>query len=88
MYSIKETNVKARSWTDSNKTIFGMKWLTKIGFWNARTMRKPGKLKQATKEMERYNGKHLALLTTQHDLILLYSCVPTVMHIEVVLALC
>jgi hypothetical protein len=27
--------MKARIWTDSKKTIFGMKRLTKIGFWNA-----------------------------------------------------
>jgi hypothetical protein len=29
MYLIKETNVKARSWTDSKKMIFGIKALAK-----------------------------------------------------------
>ena len=31
-----------------------MKWKTRIGFWNVRTLREYGKLKQAEKEMTNY----------------------------------
>jgi len=30
---------------------FGMKWKTRIGFWNVWTLREYGKLKQVEKEM-------------------------------------
>jgi hypothetical protein len=31
-----------------------MKWQTRIGFWNVRTLREYGKLKQVEKEMNNY----------------------------------
>ena len=34
--------------------LFGMKWKTRIGFWNVRTLREYGKLKQVEKEMTSY----------------------------------
>jgi hypothetical protein len=98
MYSIKETNVKARSQTDSKKMNIDLKWLAKIGFWNIRTMREPGKLKQVAKDMEGYKPNILGLsdiswkefgtLTLQNGLTLLYCSVPTDVHIEVELAFC
>jgi len=33
---------------------FGMKWTMRIGFWNVRTLREYGKLKQVEKEMTNY----------------------------------
>jgi len=33
---------------------FGMKWKRRIGFWNVRTLREYGKLKQVEKEMINY----------------------------------
>jgi len=33
---------------------FGMKWKTRLGFWNVRTTREYGKLKQVKKEMTSY----------------------------------
>jgi len=32
-----------------------MKWKTRIAFWNVRTLREYGKLKQVEKEMTSYN---------------------------------
>jgi hypothetical protein len=32
----------------------GMKWKMRIGFWNVRTLREYGKLKQVEKEMTNY----------------------------------
>jgi len=41
-------------WPDISGDLFGMKWKTRIGFWNVRTTRQYGKLKQAEKEMISY----------------------------------
>jgi hypothetical protein len=59
----------------------------KTGFWNIRSLREPGKLKQVAKEMERYKlnilglyvirWKEFGTLTLQNGLTLLYSGVPT-----------
>ncbi|OCT72028.1 hypothetical protein XELAEV_18035012mg [Xenopus laevis] len=47
--------------TDVTLTTFGIKWKTKIGFWNVRTMWETGKLKQVVKEMEEYKIDILGL---------------------------
>ena len=41
-------------WPDIRGDLFGMKWKTRIGFWNIRTLRENGKLKQVQKEMTSY----------------------------------
>jgi len=51
---IKETEMKSK-WPDTRGSPFGMKWTTRIGFWNIRTLREYGKLKQVEKEMTNYN---------------------------------
>ena len=43
-----------RKWTDSRGNLFGMKWTTRIGFWNVRTLTEYGKIKQVEKEMMNY----------------------------------
>ena len=62
---------------------FGMKKVTKIGFWNIRTMNETGKLKQIVKEMERYQldilglseirWKEFGMFKTNSEHLLLYS---------------
>ena len=39
---------------DIRSDLFGMKWKMRIGFWNVRTQREYGKLKQVEKEMTSY----------------------------------
>jgi len=39
---------------DTRGNSFGMKWKTRIGFWNVRRVREYGKLKQVEKEMTNY----------------------------------
>jgi hypothetical protein len=39
---------------DTRGNLFGMKWTMRIGFWNVRTLRQYGKLKQVEKEMTNY----------------------------------
>ena len=39
---------------DIRGDLFGMKWKMRIGFWNVRTMREYGKLKQVEEEMTSY----------------------------------
>ena len=41
-------------WPDTRGNSFGMKWTTRIGFWNVRTLKEYGKLKQVEKEMINY----------------------------------
>jgi hypothetical protein len=50
---IKETEMKSK-WTDVRGNPLGMKWKRRIGFWNIRTLREYGKLKQVEKEMTSY----------------------------------
>ena len=50
---IKETGMKSKR-PDIGGDLFGMKWKTRIGFWNVRTLREYGKLQQVEKEMTSY----------------------------------
>jgi hypothetical protein len=50
---IKETEMKSKR-TDIRGNPFGIKWKTRIGFWNIGTLREYGKLKQVEKEMTNY----------------------------------
>jgi glycosyltransferase involved in cell wall biosynthesis len=50
---IKETEMKSKQ-PDARGDPFGKKQQTRIGFWNVRTLRKYGKLKQVEKEMSNY----------------------------------
>jgi exonuclease III len=47
--------------TDISSKPIGMKWKTRIGFWNIRTLREYGKLKQVEKEMKNYKLDIMAL---------------------------
>jgi exonuclease III len=47
--------------TDISSKSFGMKWKMRIGFWNIRTLREYGKLKQVEKEMKNYKLDIMAL---------------------------
>jgi hypothetical protein len=46
-------------------TTFGMKTKTKIGFWNVRTLRESGKLRQVIKVMEEYRLDILGISETR-----------------------
>ena len=41
---------------DIRDDTYGMKWKTRIGFWNVRTLRVYGKLEQVQKEMKDDRG--------------------------------
>jgi len=41
-------------WPDIRGDLFGMKWKMRIGFWDVRTLREYGKLKQVEEEMTSY----------------------------------
>jgi exonuclease III len=45
--------------------LFGMKWKTRIVFWNARTLREYGKLKQVEKELTSYKLDIMGLSETR-----------------------
>jgi len=51
--AIKETST-GKNQTDSRLSTFGMKRITKIGIWNARTLRESGRLRQAVACMKSY----------------------------------
>jgi hypothetical protein len=40
---IEETEMNSK-WPDTRGNAFSMKWTTRIGFWNVRTLREHGKL--------------------------------------------
>jgi hypothetical protein len=40
--------------SDTRGNLFGMKWKTRIGFWNVRALKEYSKLKQVEKEMTNY----------------------------------
>jgi hypothetical protein len=44
-FIIKETEMHSKR-PDTKGNLFGIKWTTRIGFWNVRTLREYGKLKQ------------------------------------------
>jgi len=46
---------------DTRGNPFGMKWITRIGFWNVRTVREYGKLKRVEKEMTNYKSDIMRL---------------------------
>jgi len=50
---IKGTEMRSQR-PDTRDNIFGMKWTTRIGFWNVRTLREYGKLKQVEKVTTNY----------------------------------
>ena len=50
---IKKIEMKSKL-SDTRGDPFGMKWKMRIGFWNVRTLKEYGKLKQAEKEMTNY----------------------------------
>jgi hypothetical protein len=52
-------------WPDTRGNSFGMKWTTRIGFWNVRTLREYGKLKQVEKEMTNYKLDIMSLSEMQ-----------------------
>jgi hypothetical protein len=49
---IKESEMKSKR-TDSRGSSFGVKWKRRIGFWNVRTLREYGKLKQVENKRNR-----------------------------------
>jgi len=50
---------------DIRGDLFGMKWKMRIGFWNVRTLREYGKLKQVEKEMTSYKLDIVGLRETR-----------------------
>ena len=73
--AIKETST-GKNQTDSRLSTFGMKRITKIGIWNARTLRESGRLRQAVACMKSYGLNILGMSevrwsefgeTTTHD---------------------
>ena len=50
---------------DIRGDLFGMKWKMRIGFWNVRTLREYGKLKQVEKEMTNYKLDIMGLSETR-----------------------
>jgi len=51
--------------SDIRGDLFGMKWKTRIWFWNERTLREYGKLKQVEKEMTNYKLDIMGLSETR-----------------------
>ena len=52
-------------WLDTRGNPFGMKWKTRIGFWNVSTLRQYGKLKQVEKELTNYKLHIMGLSEVQ-----------------------
>ena len=50
---------------DIRGDLFGMKWKTRIGFWNVWTLREYDKLKQVAREMTGYKLDIMGLSETQ-----------------------
>jgi hypothetical protein len=66
MHFIKETLTR-KSRTARGKMTFCLKYRTRIGLWNVRTLAQSGKLKQACQEMENYKLDILGMSEVRWD---------------------